>query len=50
MDKNLLADHIAENLMVLLQTGLRMAPKNDRNGLGIDDLLKFSVHNMNHNL
>lgn len=46
MDKNSLAVHIEEKLMVLLETNLKMAPKTDRSGLGIDDL-QISVHNMN---
>ena len=38
MDKNSLAVHIEEKLMVLLETNLKMAPKTDRSGVGIDDL------------
>lgn len=49
MDRNLLVDHIAENLMVLLEINLRMAPKTDRSGVGIHDL-QFSVHSMNYNV
>ena len=46
MDKNSLAVHIEEKLMVLLETNLKMAPKTDRSGVGID-YLQISVHNMN---
>lgn len=47
MDRNSLAVHNEENLMVLLETNLKMAPKTDRSGVGIDDL-QFSAHNMDH--
>lgn len=42
MNKNLSADHIAENPMVSLETNLRIAPETDKSGLGIYDLLQFS--------
>lgn len=50
MDKNLLADRMAEYPMIFLETNVTMAPKTDTKGLEIDDLLQFSIQYMNQKL